>query len=216
MQLVSGIFHLPFTNLITALTMVPHPAFQIFIDMVEGYMPMPEYDRQLCYDHMEVIHVPKGTVLEAPGNIPQHLYFICGGYLRNFHVNAEGKEVTADLGGPGRFFTSYTHFANRTFSNETIECLTDATLLRVNQKSNEYLYAHGSIIKEFTIQLFSQLMELDKQRVEELTTLTAEQRYLNFMETHPGMLQNVPLQHIASFLGINPGSLSRIRANLVA
>ncbi|MEL6535587.1 MAG: Crp/Fnr family transcriptional regulator [Bacteroidota bacterium] len=196
--------------------MMPHPAFQFLIDMVEEIMPMPQEDRQMCYVHMDVINVPKGTVLEAPGNVPQHLYFITAGYLRNFHLNEEGREVTADLGGPGRFFTSYTHFANRTFSNETIECLTDATLLRANQKANEYLYAHGNIIKEFTIQLFGQLMEQDKQRLEELTTLTAEQRYLKFMEAHPGMLHNVPLQYIASFLGINPGSLSRIRANLVA
>lgn len=191
-----------------------HPAYQVLFDSVAQIMEMPAEDKQLCYDYFEVVEAPKGTVLEAAGTITGHQMFVTEGYLRNYHVNEKGEEVTTDLNNGPRFFTSYTHFMNRTVSPETIECITNATVLRVKRDDVDVLFQKSTILKDFTIQILQYFLERDKQRMAELATLTAEQRYLNFIDGQAQLVQHVPLQYIASYLGIKPESLSRIRRKL--
>ena len=67
---------------------------------------------------------------------------------------------------------------------------------------------------DYSMQILQQHLEKNKQRIIDLTTLSAEQRYLKLMKNYPSILQNIPLKYIASYLGINPGSLSRIRKEI--
>lgn len=174
---------------------------------------MPEYDRQLCFEYFEPVVFPKSTIIERAGNIPGHQYFIISGYMRNFYLDSNGEEVTTDLNNGPRFFTSYTHFMNRTVSNENIECVTDCELLKVNRDHVDILYQKGISIKDYTMMILQKFLDEEKKRMKEMSTLSAEQRYVNFMKTSPNIIQNVPLKYIASYLGIRPESLSRIRRN---
>ena len=67
---------------------------------------------------------------------------------------------------------------------------------------------------DYSLQILQYHLEKDKQRTIDLTTLTAEERYLKLLHNSPSILKNFPLKYIASYLGINPGSLSRIRGQI--
>jgi CRP/FNR family transcriptional regulator, anaerobic regulatory protein len=182
-----------------------------FIAFIEETMHMPDYEKELCYQYFEPVVFPKNTIIEAQGKVPKYLYFIVSGYMRNFHLDEFGDEVTVDMNHAPRFFTSYNHFVNRTVSNENIECITDCTLLRCKRADVDVLFEKSTRVKDHNFLVLQKALEDEKKRLIDRTTLTAEQRYLKFLKEQPNTLQNVPLQHIASYLGMKPESLSRIR-----
>jgi CRP-like cAMP-binding protein len=174
---------------------------------------MSEYDRQLCIEYFEPVVFPKSTIIEQADRIPRHQYFIISGHMRNFYLNSNGEEVTIDINNGPRFFTSYTHFMNRTVSNENIECITECELLKVHRDDVDTLYQKGLSIKDYTMKILQKFLDEEKKRRKEISTLPAEKRYVNFIKNYPNIVQNVPLKYIASYLGIRPESLSRIRRN---
>jgi CRP-like cAMP-binding protein len=182
-----------------------------FIEFIEQVMAMPEFERQLCYEYFEAIRAPKNTLLEQAGKTPKYLYFVVSGYVRNFHLDESGNEVTVDLNHSPRFFTSYYHFVERTISNENIACITDCELLRIKRDDVDVLFSKSERVKEHNFIVLQKALEDEKNRLIDMATLSAEQRYLKFIRDQPDTIQHVPLQIIASYLGMKPESLSRIR-----
>jgi CRP-like cAMP-binding protein len=158
--------------------------------------------------------VAKDTLLDKAGRVPEYHNFIVSGYMRKYYVTAEGGEVTTDLNDGPRFFTSYQHFVQKTVSNEYLQCITDCELLRISKPDADRTYQTSYTQKDYTIKLFNQVQEEYKERIDDLANLTAEQRYLKFIKKAPNIILNVPLKYIASYLGIKPESLSRIRRGI--
>jgi CRP-like cAMP-binding protein len=192
------------------------PMYNVLFDSVSALIKMPDTDKTLCYQYFEPVTFPKNHLVEKAGRIPQYQYFIVTGIMRNFYLNDSGEEVTTDMNHGPRFFTSYNHFVNRTISNENIECLTECSLLRIKRDDVDILYQKSDIITKFTILLLEKVFEEERNRVKEFSTLTAKQRYLKFIEERPSIIQNVSLRYIASYLGMKPETISRIRANLIS
>lgn len=182
-----------------------------FIAFIELMIQMPDYERQLCYQYFEPVSYPKNTIIEIEGKVPQYLYFIVSGYMRNFHFDDLGNEVTVDLNYAPRFFTSYNHFVNRTISNENIECITDCELLRCSRNDVDALFSKSPLIIQHNLMVMQKAFEDERNRLIEMATLTAEERYFKLIKQQPQLINHVPLQYIASYLGMKPESLSRIR-----
>ncbi len=191
--------------------------FQTFFDYIETFLPMPEENRQQCREWFFEAAFPKGTLLQEAGTVPEYHNFVVSGFMRNYFMNEKGEEVTTDLNDGPRFFTSYQYFLDQTPAPENIVCITDCELLRISHQGVEALMkVGGHVIREFSMMVMQQSWEEEKQRLHDRTTLSAEQRYLKFVEEHSAILQHVPLQYIASYLGIKPESLSRIRRKLIS
>ena len=79
----------------------------------------------------------------------------------------------------------------------------------------DILIQQSTAFKDFSILVFQESLAYNENRSKELATLTAEQRYQKLLDNYPAILHNVPLQYIASFLGMNPKSLSRIRKEII-
>lgn len=190
--------------------------FGIFFKEISAIIEMPAADRALCHRYFEALNVPKDTVLEKAGKVPQHQYFVVSGILRNYYLTDSGEEATIDMNNGPRFFTSYTHFINRTVSNENIVCLTDCSLLRIKRDDVDILYEQSGILQQYTILLLEKVFEQERSRIKELTALSAEQRYLAFLEQQPALAKHAPLQYIASYLGMKPETISRIRRKIIS
>lgn len=190
--------------------------YNVLFETVSDLMVMPEADKLLCYQYFEPVFFPKNTIIESAGKIPRYQYFIVTGIMRNFYFNDLGEEITTDMNNESRFFTSYNHFANRTISNENIECITECSLLRIKRDDEDILYSESIILGKYSILLFQKIIEKEKERINELTTLTAKERYLKFISNNPNIIKSVPLQYIASYLGIKPETISRIRRDSIS
>ena len=175
---------------------------------------LPEHDKISCRDTFHPLSVPKDTLLEAAGKVPLYHNFIVSGYMRKYYINEKGEEVTNDLNDGPRFFTSHMHFINQTPSNEYLHCITDCELLRISKPDADRTAETSFTQKDYTIRLFHQVQAEYRERIDDLANLTAEQRYRKFINTSPNILKHVPLKYIASYLGIKPESLSRIRREI--
>lgn len=191
-----------------------HRLFQVFFDYVKLLVEIPESDQEYCRQLFKPVFIKKGTILEKGGTLHKYHNFIVSGHMRNFHHDDKGNEITTDINNGPRFFTSYYHFINQTISNENLHCITDCELLRVSRKDVEKASDIGLTSQEYTEKVLRYHLEASKQRIIDLTTLSGKERYLKLMQTHPSIVQNVPLNYIASYLGLNAGSLSRIRHEL--
>jgi CRP/FNR family transcriptional regulator, anaerobic regulatory protein len=174
-----------------------------------------ERDIDLCNQYFEPVLFPKNRIIEQEGKVPKYLYFVVSGFMRLFYYNDIGDEVTTHINCPPGFFTSYTNFNNQTKSNENVECITECELLRITKKDLDFLTQNSNAIKDFSIWVFQQSIAYNENRSKELATLTAEERYNILIKNYPKILHNVPLQYIASFLGMNAKSLSRIRKKII-
>ena len=172
---------------------------------------LPEEDKEACRQIFKPVFVPRDTIIESAGAVPQFHNFIVSGYMRNFHIDDNGNEITTDLNNSSRFFTSYFHFMSQTVSNENMHCITDCELLRISHEDVGSPATQSQSQKDYTIQLFQNIMAEEKQRIYDLANLTAEQRYQKFLKEKPNIIQNVPLNYIASYLGITQRHLSRLR-----
>ena len=172
-----------------------------------------ELDRVQKY--FEPVSFSKNVIIEEEGKVPQYLYYIISGYLRLFYTDQNGNEITTHINCPPGFFTSYSDFINETISENNVECITNCELLRISKENLDRLVRESQAMKDFSISVFQQSVIYNENRSRELSVLNAEQRYLKLMQDYPEIIQNVPIQYIASFLGMKPESLSRIRKKII-
>lgn len=186
------------------------------LKVISQKVSLAQTDIDLCKACFELVLFPKNRVIEEAGTVPRYLYFVVKGFMRLFHHNENGDEVTTHINCPPGFLTSYFHFINQTVADENVECITECELLRITKANLDQLVSQSPAFKDFSILVFQQSLAYNEIRSRELATLTAEQRYKKLIENYPGIIHHVPVQYIASFLGMKPESLSRIRKRMLS
>lgn len=184
------------------------------LNFISDKIKLTDRDTELCKRYFEAVLFQKNSVIEEDGKVPQYLYYIVSGYLRLYHYNESGEEVTTHINCPPGFFTSYSNFISQQKSNEKVECITACELLRITKDDLDKLINESPAMKDFSIMVFQQSIGYNENRSKELATLSAEQRYRKLMTEQPDILHHVPIAQIASFLGMKPESLSRIRKKM--
>jgi CRP-like cAMP-binding protein len=159
--------------------------------------------------------VPKNSIVEEENRVPKHLYFISKGFMRLFYYDNNGDEITTLIVPPNRFVTSFTNFIHEVKSNENLECITNCELYKIERIKLVELIDKNENFKKLSLEIFEQPVVANQIRANDLATLTAELRYKKMIEQQPEIVQHVPIQYIASYLGIKPQSLSRIRKQLI-
>jgi CRP-like cAMP-binding protein len=187
------------------------PLFQVISEKVQ----LEPADIELCKQYFEPVSFSKNSIIEAADKIPQHLYFVASGMLRLFYFDDNGNEVTSNISSPNRFITPFLSFINNRKARENIGSISDSELLKISREQLTALIQESERFKVFSLIIFEQAIIATENRANDLATLTATDRYKKLMQEQPEILQQVPVQYIASFLGIKPESLSRIRKQII-
>jgi CRP/FNR family transcriptional regulator, anaerobic regulatory protein len=172
-------------------------------------------DIDLCSTYFEPFVGSKNTILEEEGKLPQYLYFVRSGFIRLFYTDDNGDEVTTHFSAPDGFVASFLSFINLQKAKENVACVTECQLLRIARPNLQTLIDKSEKFKQFSLIIFQNAIAATEIRANDLATLNAEQRYKKFIEDQPLLLQNMPIQYIASYLGMKPESLSRIRRQMI-
>jgi CRP/FNR family transcriptional regulator, anaerobic regulatory protein len=189
--------------------------FNRFFNCIEQITPLTESDKQLCRTYFEVAEFSKNTLIEKAGTIHLYQNFVLEGYLRKFKLDDHAQDITIDINTEPCFFTSYNAMMERTISDENIEAITDSVLLRIKRDDIDILLENSKSIHTYTVLLFQKVITERSQQIFDFANSSAKDRYLKFQKKHPDLIKNIPLQHIASYLGITPQSLSRIRTEIL-
>ena len=154
----------------------------------------------------------KGELFAEEGKTSKYLAFITKGFFQYFYLK-DGKEITTYVTGENTFLLSVTSFYKQKPCKEFIRAVTDAELLMLHYNDLLKLKTSNEGFRTFYIEALENLVVGMDETRSNFIILTAEERYANLMKEEPALLQQVPLQHLASLLGITPRHLSRIRNN---
>ncbi|WKN43070.1 Crp/Fnr family transcriptional regulator [Tunicatimonas pelagia] len=181
---------------------------------VKNYLAIPDTDWHLIADCFRQQQVKRGEVILESGDVCRHLYFLESGLLRYFIVK-DGEEKNKFFTVAPYFFTSQYSFNNQAPARETIQAIEDSVIWETTYRENQRLLQLTSW-NQFAQKITQEVQFFTEEILEELQTETAENRYIKLLNHQPELLQRIPLKHLASFLGIAPQSLSRIRKKVMA
>ena len=171
---------------------------------------------ELCKLYFEPHTISRNTILEEQGKTPQYLYFVSTGFMRLFYYDENGDEQTTHICSPNAFIASFLCFINQISATENVECITDCDILRITNTNLKKLIDESDNFKKFSLIIFEQAISSTALRANDLATLNAEQRYKKLLSQHPQLIKHIPIQYIASYLGMKPESLSRIRRQIIS
>ncbi len=154
----------------------------------------------------------KGDHFVEEGKTSKYLAFTTRG-LFQYYYRKDGKEITTYVSGANTFLLSVMSFFKQKPSRENIRTLADAELWMIHYDDLQKLKNSNEYFRHFYIGALENLaIGMDETR-SNLIILTAEERYALLMKQEPALLQQIPLQYLASILGVTPRHLSRIRNN---
>ncbi len=173
-------------------------------------------DRQLKKQEAKIkrIQVKKGEFLIKAGDICHHSFFVESGLLRYYSIDDKGKEHILHFAPEGWFLSDRESLYFNNPSHYFTEALEDSTVVMF-EKDFFILFLEDTqamaLLNERLLQ--NHIRHLQK-RITQLLSATAEERYLDFVSIYPDIMLRVPQWMVASYLGIAPESLSRVRKDL--
>lgn len=184
----------------------------LLFDFISKYITLTEEEKNVLLSLDIIRSVDKATILLKEGQKSKESYFVLKGCIRTYYVVDSEEKTTA-------FYTEMDALTppcviNKTASEYYVSCVEDSIILVSNSdmemEVNSKFPKFEIMCRKFTEEL------LAKERIDfdEFKTSSPEQRYLNVLQKRPDLLQRVPQHQLASYLGIKPQSLSRLRARI--
>jgi CRP-like cAMP-binding protein len=184
-------------------------AFKTFIKSI---IVIDDLDLELVLSRCKEKQVAKGKIILKKGHVATQYYFIISGSVRFFY-DTYSQENTTWVVFKNEFFAEISSLNPQKPSRFNIEAIEDTTMLVIDKKDMDFLYGHISAWQEFGRKIWESMSVRMIDQILSFQTLSAEERYLEFMN-NPELIQKVPVKHLATFLGITPNALSRIRKNI--
>lgn len=158
--------------------------------------------------------INKANFFIKEGEICQEIAFIVSGTFRSFYISKQGEEITSCIKFPGCLMTAYSSFISGESTFVNMQAITSSELLIVQKKVMDDLTANNLNWMKFSKIIAEQnFIELEK-RAFQFQVDNALERYSDLVKDHPEIIQCIPLQYVASYLGITQRHLSRIRKEL--
>jgi CRP-like cAMP-binding protein len=161
------------------------------------------------------VEISKGDLWVKQGKICNQVAFVVSGKLRNYYINETGNEVTCYFVSPDNFISPYTSFLTNTPANENISALEDTKLRVISKKDLEDLSVLVPKMQILRRVIAENLFIIMEKRITMLQSQSAFERYEKMLKENPDIILSVPLQYTASFLGVTPQHLSRLRKELL-
>lgn len=184
---------------------------EAFFSFISQITRLDEDSKSALSKVLQRLELPKGYLLLRPGAVCHHFYFIEKGLTRTFYIK-DGKDVTDWLSAENSIAVSIVSFITGQPDVRGIELLEPSLLWAVSRTDLDNLYTQYHDIERLGRLLVSSGLIQMQQRFDDLHFATAQQRYHKLMDTHPSIINRVPLGMIASYLGITQETLSRIRS----
>lgn len=170
-------------------------------------------DLEKIMDAFELQRFKKNDFIVEEGKTSRYIGFVETGMFQ-YYVIKDGEERTSYVSIENTFFASVLSFISETPALENIKALVDGSISMISKPKLKKLVNEIPAFKDFYIGLLeATVCGIDASR-HDLIVLTAEQRYEKMLTNEPHLLQQIPLQHLASMLGVTPRHLSRIRSKI--
>lgn len=185
----------------------------ILFDFISKYISLTEEEKNALLS-LDLFHsVKKGTILLNERQKSQESYFVLKGCIRVYYI-IDGEEKTTAFYTEMEGLTPHC-VINKAPSDYFIGCIEDCILLVSNTEMSVEVNSKFPKFDSMCRMLSEELLAKKQIDFDEFKTSSPEQRYLNLIQKRPDLIQRVPQHQLASYLGIKPQSLSRLRARIL-
>jgi len=183
----------------------------LILDNIAKHIQLEPSEADYFLTLLKETKIKKNSVLLRPGDVCKALTFVTSGCLRLYKTDTDGKDHILLFAPEGWWCTDSYSFYTQTPAEYGIDALEDTTCLQITAEKLELLYKEVPKFERFFRILFQNGFIMYQKRITANTSLTAEKRYHRFKLTYPKLEQRIAQKHIASYLGITPVFLSRLR-----
>ncbi|MCT4666288.1 MAG: Crp/Fnr family transcriptional regulator [Flavobacteriales bacterium] len=186
----------------------------IFRDFIEKYHPISPEDWAIIEPFLIEKSFTTNEIITQQGDTEKCLYFLQEGVVRLF-VELPDRDSTFDFAFSNEITSSYTSFLLQNPSECSIECLVDCKTLTIKYDDLQEIYQQTKIGNLIGRIVSEELFIHKSKRENDFLTLSAEERYNQIFKEHPKLILEIPQKYLASYIGITPQALSRIRRRQV-
>lgn len=186
-------------------------AFTTILSNIAKHITLNEQESLNFTSRLKILEFKKKELLLHQNRNCDTFYFVNSGTLRAFTLNEEGKETTVMFAIKDWWITDMYAFSNEMKSIVSIEALEDSQVLELKKNDLNKLFIENYKFEKFFRILMQNAYVREQLRVMQNLTLSAKQRYTNFLEKYPKIAGQLNQRQIASYLGITPEFLSMIK-----
>ncbi len=185
-----------------------------FLNSIFPPTDFKESELALILPEFKQVKFAKKVFLLQEGKTENHYWFLESGFARSFVNDTNGNDITTNFYSPGSIVIDWPSFFLRNPTRENIQALTDCVCWQLDFEHFQQLFHSIETFREHgRRRLVSSYFALKNHSIAIIAD-QAKERYIQLLKDKPDILQNVSLQHIATYLGITKYSLSRIRKEI--
>lgn len=181
---------------------------------IRRYVDFSEADAARLQAIIKTTRFKKRQFLDQPGYTSNYRNYILQGAFRSFFIDEEGKDHTVQIAIEDWFVSDFYSYITRMPATLYVEALEDSVLLQMRYEDIEGLCKELHSLSEYFRVTTERAFAFSRMRALSNLSKSAEERYLEFNEMYPGIVQRVPQKIVASYLGMSPEFLSKIRSQL--
>ncbi len=179
---------------------------------LRNYIDISDDEVELFQAALKTKTIQKKDYLLKEGKTCTARYFITKGYFRHFYIDTKGNEQIVHFGIENWWITDYASLVNTTPSKMYIQAMEDAEYLELSQDALEALYIKLPKIERFFRIIMEKTYIASQQRIEYMFSLSGKQLYETFILANPEFANRVPQYMLASYLGLTPEFISKIKS----
>ena len=190
--------------------------FDLYIQRFNEKVPLLESEMNLVRSHLTLKKLRKKQFFLQEGDVCKHIAFVEQGMLRSFTVEDDGTERIMQFAPEGWFISDLYSFLTGEPATYQIEALEDSEIAVMSKESHEILLEECPKYETFHRELITSAYIALQKRLSSIISYTLEERYEAFITQYPNIANRVPQHMIASYMGLTPETLSRVRKRIAS
>ncbi|MCF2516048.1 Crp/Fnr family transcriptional regulator [Dyadobacter sp. CY351] len=187
---------------------------EVLFQHIQEKVSLSDLDKEAIKTFFIPKKLRKRQYLLQEGDVCKHLTFIAKGLLRTYNVDDKGDEHMSVFGWEGWWLSDFNSFLSGEQAVFNIDAIEDSELLLISRENYEALTLTVPVMDRYFRILYQNSIVTKERRLMSSITHSAEEKYVKLAESNPKMIERVPQNLIASYLGIAPETLSRIKKSL--
>ena len=179
------------------------------------FQQLSEDEKNIIRNGTEISVIKKGVILLKEGQIPKDNYFIIEGCIRQYYLT-NGEEKTSNFVIEEEWIFPFTGVENNGKSKYYLECIEDSHLLIANDEHGNDFLEEFPKFQKISQQILEKEIVKQQNELAKFINQSPEQRYIDLQKNRPDLLSRAPQHQIASYIGVKPESLSRIRKRIAS
>ena len=186
--------------------------YKSILDNIARYVTLTEEEQQQFTAIIKTSRVKKRQFIIQPGFVSEYRNYIVQGAVRVYYLDDSGKEHTVSIGIEDWFFTDFYSYIHQQPADHFAEALEDSIIFQMHYDDIERLCASVHAINQYFRLITEKAFANSRKRIVSNISKTSEERYREYAAKYPQIVNRVPQYVVASYLGMSPEFLSKIRS----